>query len=283
MLPLLIGVSLLFALYGCEWNGQPQAAGMRTDNSPTAGGENQNPPGKKPLQADAASILAKPQVPILCYHQIRDFRASDSKVDKNYIVPPAHFREQMKMLHDSGYTSILPDQLMDYLLRGKPLPPKPVMLTFDDADEDQYAVALPELNKYGFKGVFFIMTVVLNKPHYMSVEQVRQLAAQGNVIGSHTWDHHNVKKYSGKDWVIQLDKPLAELTRITGKPIKYFAYPFGLWNREAFPELKKRGFVSAFQLTARRDEQDPLYTVRRMIVPGTWSTPLMHASMKRIF
>ncbi len=47
------------------------------------------------------------------------------------------------------------------------------MLSFDDTDLDQFTVAYPEMKKYGFKGLFFIMTVSLGRPHYMSREQVR--------------------------------------------------------------------------------------------------------------
>jgi peptidoglycan/xylan/chitin deacetylase (PgdA/CDA1 family) len=117
----------------------------------------------------------------------------------------------------------------------------------------------------------------------MSRAQVKALSDAGHVIGSHTWDHHNVKKYVGDDWVKQIDKPSKELERITGKRMEYFAYPFGLWNKEAIPELKKRGFVAAFQLTAKRDEQEPLYTIRRMIVPGTWSLNTMRNWMRQSF
>ncbi len=220
---------------------------------------------------DAKKVLALPQVPILCYHQIRDWKPTDSKTAKDYIVPPDHFQAQIEMLAQLGYHSILPDQLLAYLTGGAQLPPKPIMLTFDDTDVDQWNVARTELAKHGFKGVYFIMTVSLGKPHYMSREQVKELADQGNIIGSHTWDHHNVKKYGGSDWATQIDKPTKELEQITGKRIRYFAYPFGLWNKAAIQELKKRGFVAAFQLIEKRDDQDPLFTIRRMIVPGSWS------------
>ena len=70
----------------------------------------------------------------------------------------------MQMLADSGYHTILPDQLYAYLNTGAPLPPKPVMLTFDDGDLDQYETALPILDKHGFKGAFFIMTVAIGTP-----------------------------------------------------------------------------------------------------------------------
>jgi peptidoglycan/xylan/chitin deacetylase (PgdA/CDA1 family) len=140
------------------------------------------------------------------------------------------------------------------------------------------------MKKYGFRGVFFVMTVSLGKlPHYMTASQVKELFAAGNVIGSHTWDHHNVRKYQGNDWVIQLDKPTKQLEAITGAPIHYFAYPFGLWNRQAFPELRKRGFITAFQLADKMDPTDPLMTIRRIIVGGGWSLKTFDAAIKRDF
>ena len=232
---------------------------------------------------DAAAILARPQVPILCYHQIRDWTGKDSKNAKDYIIPVAAFKAQMKMLADSGYHTILPDQLYAYLTTGAKLPSKPVMLTFDDTDLDQFTVARPELDKYGFKAVYFIMTVSLGRPRYMSKAQVKQLSDEGNAIGSHTWEHHNVKKYQGQDWVTQIEKPTKTLEDITGKDIKYFAYPFGLWNPEAIPELKKRGMVAAFCLAEKRDQQDPLFTIRRIIASGYWSAKTLHNNMVQSF
>ncbi|UOQ68217.1 polysaccharide deacetylase family protein [Hymenobacter volaticus] len=233
--------------------------------------------------ADAATITARPQVPILCYHQIRDWRPRDSKGAKDYIVPVEQFKKQIQMLADSGYHTILPDQLYAYLATGAPLPPKPIMLTFDDTDLDQFTVARPELEKHGFKAVYFVMTVSLGRPRYMSKAQVKQLSDEGNVIGSHTWDHHNVKKYQGEDWVTQIEKPTKTLEEITGKDIKYFAYPFGLWNPEAIPQLKQRGMVAAFVLAEKRDPQDPLYTIRRIIASGYWSPRTLHNSLVNSF
>ena len=232
--------------------------------------------------ADAATILARREVPILCYHQIRDYKPTDGKIGRPYIVPPADFAQQMQALADSGYHTILPDQLNEYLTTGKELPSKPVMLTFDDTRLDQYTAALPELNKHGFKGVFFIMTVSLGRPGYMSKEQVKELSDKGHTIGSHTWDHKNVKTYTDTDWPVQIAKPSKQLQEITGKPIEYFAYPFGLWNKEAIPHLKEHGFKGVFQLYAKRDENDPLFTIRRIIVPD-WSGAGLIKTMRNTF
>ena len=258
---------------------QPQSE----SHSQETGTELETPPQSKGKIASAAEILARPQVPVLCYHQIRNWTSSDGKVGKDYIVPTAEFKSQMKMLADSGYNTILPDQLYNYLAFGAKLPKKPIMLTFDDTKLDQWTVAVPELKKYGFKAVFFIMTVSLGRPNYLSKVQVKQMSDAGHVIGSHTYDHQNVKKYQGQDWVTQIEKPTKTLQEVIGKDIKYFAYPFGLWNKEAIPELKKRGFSSAFILAEKRDENDPLFTIRRIIASGYWNTKTLHNSIVKSF
>lgn len=234
-------------------------------------------------RATAEMILARPEVPVLCYHQIRNWRTTDSKQAKDYIVPVDGFKAQMKMLADSGYHTILPDELRNYLVYGTSLPSKPFMITFDDTDLDQYTIAAPEMARYGFKGVFFIMTVSIGRPNYMNSSQIKELSGAGHVIGSHTWDHHNVKKYEGEDWVTQIEKPTKRLKEITGKDVKYFAYPFGLWNPEAIPELAKRGFAGAFVLAEERDEQQPLFTIRRIIASGYWTSQSLHNSMINSF
>src|SRR5690606_9105274 len=65
--------------------------------------------------ADAATIMARPQVPILCYHDIRPIKPNASSDAKVYTVTPEAFADQMKTLADSGYQTILPDDLYNYL------------------------------------------------------------------------------------------------------------------------------------------------------------------------
>jgi peptidoglycan/xylan/chitin deacetylase (PgdA/CDA1 family) len=237
--------------------------------------------------ADAKTILARKQVPILCYHQVRNWKPTDGKVGKDYIVEIQNFKDQMKMLADSGYHTILPDQLYAYLNTGAALPSKPIMLTFDDTDMDQFTIVRPTLDKLGYKAVYFIMTVSIGRKgkfvDYMTKEQIKQLSDEGNIIGSHTYDHKNFKKYAGKDWEEQLDKPTKKLEEITGKTMTEFAYPFGLWNAEGIPELKKRGFRMAYQLSTKRDEKDPLFTIRRIIASGYWSPKTLSNSIKNSF
>lgn len=246
--------------------------------------------------ADAKTIMERKQVPVLCYHHIRDIQMV-SKANKGYEVTAAEFRQQMKTLADSGYHTITPDQYYNYLITGAALPPKPFILSFDDTDEEQFSIGKPEMDKYGFKGLFFIMTISIGRPHYMTKEQIKQLSDEGNVIACHTWDHHRVDRYIAgdrfvlegnrqkkvNDWNDQLDKPRKTLEDITGKKIEYFAYPYGIWSKAAFPEFQKRGYKLAFQLSEKRDSLQPLYTVRRMIVSPEWSATGVLKVMKNTF
>lgn len=190
----------------------------------------------------------------------------------------------MKMLADSGYHTITPDQLYDYLTKGIALPLKPILLTFDDTNEDQYREARPELVKYGFKGVFFIITAKIGTHKwFMDARQIRQLSNEGNIIACHTRDHGNFKKLSGKDWAIQIDSANKTLEVITGKRVKYFAFPYGLWNTRNLPELHRHGFIAAFQLTEPRDPNDPIMTIRRLIDCGYWDTAKLDFNIKHDF
>jgi peptidoglycan/xylan/chitin deacetylase (PgdA/CDA1 family) len=237
----------------------------------------------KKTMADAATILSKKEVPILCYHNIKELKAGDGEMTKTYTVSPANFAQQMKALSDAGYHSILPNQLYDYLVYDAPLPSNPVMITFDDTRGEQFSIGAAEMKKYGFKGVFFVMTVSINRPNYLSKEQIKSLSDNGNVVAAHTWDHHMVTKYAGDDWNTQLVKPKTKLEEIIGKPVTYFAYPFGLWNKAAIPEIKKSGYQMAYILATKRDSVDPLYTIRRIIVAGQWSTPSTMKAIKSSF
>ena len=245
--------------------------------------------------ANAATIMAKKQVPVLCYHHIRPIRMA-SKANKGYEVTVAQFKEQMKILADSGYKSITPEQYYDYLSRGAAIPGKSVMITFDDTSEEHFTIAKPEMEKYGFKGVFYIMTISIGRPNYMTKDQIRQLADDGHIIGSHTWDHHRVDRYKNEntieergvkkvvnDWDQQLANTKKSLEAITGKAVEYFAYPFGIWSKEGIPEIEKRGYKMAFQLSTKRDSLQPLFTARRMIVSPEWSPEGMIRVMKSTF
>ena len=256
------------AFFGCNKTTQ-QKDQSATNNADST--EVQQQTAKTPAQ-----IMEKQQVPVLCYHRITDGSKGD------YTVTPATFESHMKILKDSGYNSISPDQLYDYLVYNKTLPAQPVMITFDDSRIEHTEIAAPVMEKYGFRGVFFIMTITYNKKNYMTTEQIAQLAKAGHTVGMHSWDHTMATKYKDSiDWQKQVIEPKKKLEGIIGKPVSYWAYPNGVTNHEASTEMSKY-FKLSFILSTKRDSIQPLQTVRRMITPDMSAQNLLK-SMRRTF
>jgi peptidoglycan/xylan/chitin deacetylase (PgdA/CDA1 family) len=275
----LVVAGMAAALVSCSGPGRPATAD-RTDPTPrpaaTSTSRRGQPsggrgPAPRARPASARLIAARAHIPVLTYHQVRNWRPTDSPAARQLITPPAMFAAQMAALDRAGYTTISGTRLVDHLLTGARLPPKPVLVSFDDASQGQYTTALPILRRYRFVATFFVMTVVLDKPRWLSRAQVRRLDRLGMTIGVHTWDHQPVPRYHGSDWRVQLNRPARELGRLVGHPVRLFAYPYGRWTRAAFPHLRQAEYVAAFQLAGPMDRTGPQWTIRRIMVPPTWS------------
>ena len=266
--------SLLAALLLCcckptTRHSESQSTTESTDSATTGA-------ASKKTANTAAQIYAKQQIPVLCYHRIEDGKKGD------YTVSKATFTSHMKVLADSGYHSVLPGQLYDYLVYNKSLPAKPVLITFDDSRAEHAAVAAPVMEKYGFRGVFFIMTITYDKKNYMTREQIAGLVKAGHTVGLHSWDHTMVTRYKeAADWQKEVAEPKKKLETITGKSVEYWAYPNGVFNHAGAQELSKY-FKLSFSLSTRRDSLVPLQTVRRIIVPECSPQGLLK-SMRRNF
>lgn len=81
-------------------------------------------PTSTPTEAWIAQGPGDVTVPILLYHRI-----DVSPINSRYYVPPEKFEEQMKLLHDWGYTSITTAMLIQAITEGAELPPRPFLLT----------------------------------------------------------------------------------------------------------------------------------------------------------
>jgi peptidoglycan/xylan/chitin deacetylase (PgdA/CDA1 family) len=217
-------------------------------------------------RTDVAAIAGRAHVPVLCYHQIRPLTASDAAEDRTYIVPPKVLDAQLTALRRAGFASVSADDVAAHMAEGKPLPRKPVLITFDDASAGQYTRALPILRRHDFRATFFIMTVVLGKQGWLTRGQVKALDREGMEIGAHTWDHRAVPGYTDEDWRVQVTEPKAELEAIVGHRVDVFAYPFGEWDAAATGHVRDAGFRIAFQLSGEIDAAAPMFTVRRVLV-----------------
>jgi len=75
---------------------------------------------------------------------------------------------------------------------------KVVIITFGDGYQSQYTLAKPILDKYGYKGNFFITCNRVGTPTKMTWPELVQLYKEGNVIGSKTVNY-GTKAMENKD------------------------------------------------------------------------------------
>ena len=231
---------------------------------------------EKSVMNSATEILEKKQVPILCYHRL-EYGRNDA-----YTVTPEVFASHLKVLADSGYNSILPDELYNYLVHNASLPDNPFMITLDDSRKEHITIAAPALEKQNFRAAFFIMTVTNNKKNYLTTDEIAQLSERGHTVGLHSWDHVMVTKYNDSTlWKQQVIDPQKKLEGMINKPVEYWAYPNGVYNHEGAEKLDKY-FKMSFILMSKRDSIYPLQTIQRMITPSLSPEKLIK-SMKNNF
>jgi len=210
--------------------------------------------------------IAVPRIPILTYHHLDVPEAGD------YSVSSAKFAAQMQWLADQGYQSISPDALLAAAMGSTSMPPRPVMISFDDNYREPYDLAVPVLKAHHFTATFFIMTVTIGKRFFMTTDEIRQLAREGFTIGGHTWDHHLMPSLPDDKLQFQLQESTEDLTAILGYRPVHFAYPDGVYNPHVAQAVQHAGYKTAFRLFNRDDPVvDPLYMIRRQDIAGAWS------------
>jgi peptidoglycan/xylan/chitin deacetylase (PgdA/CDA1 family) len=222
---------------------------------------------------DTASVAARATVPVLCWHQLREWRPSDSAYSRRlFVCPPRAFRAQLDALAEDGWNVISPDRYLAHLTTGAALPAKPVMLSFDDSQGSQITEGLPQLRRRNMTATFFCMTIVLDKPHWMSRDDLRRLVDADMTVAAHTYDHKRADRYSGRDWKLEFDAPREVLEKVIRRPVEHFAYPYGAWAPIDFTHLQAAGYRTAFQLSDKPlDRKAPLFTLRRILVDSTWN------------
>jgi peptidoglycan/xylan/chitin deacetylase (PgdA/CDA1 family) len=100
-----------------------------------------------------------------------------------------------------------------------------VSLTFDDGVDDQ-AAAAPILAAHGMHATFFVNSGRVGHTHYLTLAQLRGLAAGGNEIGGHTAQHAHLTEVTPLERQRQICGDRAALLR-DGFAVRSFAYPFG--------------------------------------------------------
>ena len=216
-----------------------------------------------PLFADT------PVATILCYHEVhpegevlsrtprRSAATSDTSESMRYVAHLEDFVAQLDYLDANGYHVIPLADLVDYLQgRRDSLPPRAVVITFDDGWLCTYMTAWPELEKRGMPFTFFIYPglVVQHGSHTVKWEQIAEMAAAGVDIESHSWSHpfltlKNNHQVDPANYDTFLKHELLDsrkrLEKASGKDVRFFCYPYGDYDQTVIDAALRDGYAAA--------------------------------------
>jgi peptidoglycan/xylan/chitin deacetylase (PgdA/CDA1 family) len=170
---------------------------------------------------------------VLAYHQVKE------PADDCSTVSPAAFTEQMRHLKRHYDVVSLSDGVAAVTAGGPAR--RLVAITFDDGYRDNATIAAPILRSLGLPACFFVSTDMIGSavpfPHdvaqrrppqeHMSWDDVRQLAANGFEIGSHTCSHADMGTVTLVQSRDELRGSRERLEHELGRPVSLFAFPYG--------------------------------------------------------
>ncbi|HET8863306.1 MAG TPA: polysaccharide deacetylase family protein [Solirubrobacterales bacterium] len=199
---------------------------------------------------------SSPRLSVLAYHAIDELE--NDPVLARYSVPPVQFAEQLDHLRERGWNFVSLDQVLAAFDGGPHLPPRAVLLTFDDAYTDLRDAACPVLSERGIPGVAFAVAGQIGGTNVWDSEigatsldlldgdGLREISRGGIEVGAHTVNHRPLTRVPSD----QLEEEIhaaADLLEGVGLPRpRAFSYPYGNWDQHVANAVRDAGYEVAF-------------------------------------
>lgn len=191
-------------------------------------------------------------VPILMYHNIKDLD-NESDVSESQLawtVRDTAFKEQMYYLRDNGWHTVSPKMLIAYFA-GEPLPPKPVIITMDDAWVSLLTRAWPIFQETGLRPIAYVVAEFPSygtETDYLVWDQLRALVAEGMWVGCHSFGHVSLYHLPADELHHEVFDARQEIEKQLGVTLDSFDYPFGAYGDTVMAEVQAAGFTNAVTL-----------------------------------
>ena len=227
--------------------------------------------GSEAVETPWDGTFRRIRVPILMYHYVSPLPANADEYRRELSVTPEAFRAQVEYLFYQGYSAISMYQLDDALLSGTPLPPKPVVLTFDDGYIDHFTNVFPTLREFGFTGTFFIITGLAdaNDPNHLSWQQIQEMSDAGMSMEPHTKNHISLRDRSFDTLIYEMLGSMESLQAYTGRKPHIFSYPVGHYDAAALGVARTLPIWRAVTTEAGRyHTTDNRLEMPRVRIPG---------------
>jgi peptidoglycan/xylan/chitin deacetylase (PgdA/CDA1 family) len=218
-------------------------------------------------------------LPILLYHKV-----SHDHEDA-LTISTARLDSQLAYIKAHGYQSISFADLKASLDSHRPLPAKPILLTFDDGYLNTYELACPLLRKHSLKATVFLPVSFIGKTNawddgaepLMSYDQIRQLAGSQIEFGLHSYSHENYEQYSAAQVEADVSSCVKALENNGCNFTRVFSYPYGRMpvnsaaRRALRDSFRRHNIDFAVRIGSRINALPPSdpYEIKRTCIDGT--------------
>lgn len=211
---------------------------------PSATPTNTSTPTPEPTPLDKGFTL---KVPILMYHYLSVPPVDADIIRRDLSVTPIQFEAHLAYLRQAGFETISLEQLSYALSQQAILPPKPIILTFDDGHRDHYENAFPLLKKYSYTATFFIFTQPIDTYNvdYLTWEMVTEMHQAGMEFGSHSYRHSDLSHRDVDFLVYEILGSKEAIEERIGEPVRFFSYPAGHYDDLTIRVLESAHFWGA--------------------------------------
>jgi peptidoglycan/xylan/chitin deacetylase (PgdA/CDA1 family) len=207
-------------------------------------------------------------IPVLLYHSVDDHAAP---ADRRWAVDRASFAAHARVVSASGRVGLCITELADALRGARPLPQRPVAMTFDDGFSD-VCDAVATLLERDLASTLYITTSVVGTRGRLSAVDLAELAGTPGVeVGAHAVRHRRLDELGGRELESEVRTSKVQLEDLTQKRVCSFAYPHGAYDRRVRDTVVAAGFRSAAgvknAISHLRD--DPFAIARWTVTAGT--------------
>ncbi|MFV0134298.1 polysaccharide deacetylase family protein [Streptomyces sp. HMX87] len=192
-----------------------------------------------------------------------------------FTLTPREFAAHLDAIVGSGRTPVTISALADHLAGRAPLPPRPVLLTFDDGFADLPGPTAQALAERALTATAYLTTgaiapggrSLLPPAPMMTLDRAAELERHGMEIGSHTVTHAQLDTLSARRLAEELRVSKAVLEDALGHPVRHLAYPHGYNSAKVRSMAARAGYETATAVRhALSSDRDERYRIARLIV-----------------
>src|ERR1700744_3272854 len=197
-------------------------------------------------------------VPILEYHDLGS--PPEGEPYPELFVGRDDFAKQMDWLEERGYEAVTLEQVQEAWYYGGTLPPKPIVLSFDDGYRPQFTFALPTLKEHGWAGGLNLKA----EGSDLFESNVKAMIAAGWELAAHTIHHLDLTELGPEE----LEEEVAGSRKILQEefkvPVNNFCYPAGKFDETVVEAVEAAGYTGATTEISGFAERDAPYELARL-------------------